>query len=90
MKHSLLTLAGALAIGLLASCNDKQADAVDQPDLPTTPPPPPSAEVIAALEAQPAGKKLLGKTHLLIGDKFVKSDPQAAPDYYLIHYSFST
>lgn len=49
----------------------------------------PSAEVLAALKAQPIGGKLVGNTVMVSGDKFVAADLAKAPDYYIIYYTAS-
>lgn len=82
--------APALAALLLVSCDSETANrAGSEGGPPAQPPDPPTAEVVAALEAQSFGKNLLGKTMVLVGDRFLPADLQSAPEYYLIHYSAS-
>lgn len=45
--------------------------------------------MVTALEAQPFGKKLLGKTKVLVGENYVSADLQSAPEYYLLFFSAS-
>ena len=70
---------------LLASCGEKEAEGT----IPQVPPAPPTPEVVTALEAQPFGKKLLGKTKVLVGENYVSADLQSAPEYYLLFFSAS-
>lgn len=72
---------------LLASC-EKEASVVEG-TIPQVPPAPPTPEVVTALEAQPFGKKLLGKTKVLVGEHYVSADLQSAPEYYLLFFSAS-
>ena len=89
MHRSLITLAsvGFLA---LASCQDQESLGSDTSGSSLAEPPPkPSAAVIAALGKQPFGSKLLGRTHYLVGDRYVGADMQKAPEYYLLNFSGS-
>lgn len=70
---------------LLWSCDQ----AKDQATVPDVLPAAPTAEVLAALEAQPIGGKLLGNTVRLVGDGFEAVDLGKAPEYYLVYYSAS-
>lgn len=87
--RTILPLAAILCGGLLCcSCKAPEAEARSG-DPGGDAPAPPGAEVLAALEGQAVGKKLLGKTMQLVGDQFVEADLRKAPDYYLVHYSAS-
>lgn len=92
MKSKLLPLLGLLTAGLLSSCdrNGEEAGAPENPSPPSKPAPAaPTSEAIEALKAQSVGRKLIGNTHLLVGDRFVKTDLAVAPEYYFLYYSAS-
>ena len=92
-----------LLTALLASCQDSETrtdrtegsapslikEGASPSDSAPPQPAPPSAEVLAALRDQEFGRKLLGKTMFLVGDKLVQADLPHAPEYYLLHYSAS-
>ncbi|MFP6866050.1 MAG: hypothetical protein VCA35_08925 [Roseibacillus sp.] len=80
-----ISVLALLATALLGSCSKKQEEGEGN----SQPPEPPTPEVVAALESQAVGKKLLGNTRILIGGKFVSADLQNAPEFYLVHYSAS-
>ena len=95
MKQTFLPVVSALAV-LLVSCDQQDTNGTTgdgqpapEPTPSTSAPPAPSAEVVAALEAQPLGKKLLGHTLVLSGKKLVKQDLQVAPEFYFVYYSAS-
>ena len=81
----LISVLALLATALLGSCSQKQEEGEGNSLLPK----PPTPEVVAALESQAVGKKLLGNTRVLIGGTFVSADLQNAPEFYLVHYSAS-
>lgn len=87
MTLKLIPALATLVTLSLASCGEKEAT-VDG-TIPQEPPAPPTPEVVAALQAQPFGKKLLGNTSLLVGNKYVAADLQSAPEYYLLFFSAS-
>lgn len=102
MTTSTIALPLALLAALLASCKESATErtqtegspsalqeSAPSPESAPARPAPPSAEVLAALKEQEFGRKLLGKTMFLVGDKFVQADLRDAPDYYLVHYSAS-
>ncbi len=66
-----------------------ETNPVPPPKLPAPPIPAPAPEVVSALQTQAFGKKLLGRTAVLVGDRFVKADLRSAPEFYLIHWSAS-
>jgi hypothetical protein len=57
--------------------------------VPVPAPAPATPEVLAGLEAQPIGKKLLGKTVQLVGDDFQPTNPNVVPEAYFVYYSAS-
>jgi hypothetical protein len=88
MMMKLIPTLALSATALLASCGEKEASEVAG-TIPQVPPAPPTPEVVTALEAQPFGKKLLGKTKVLVGEKYVSADLQSAPEYYFLFFSAS-
>ncbi|MDE0595654.1 MAG: hypothetical protein ABGZ49_04280 [Akkermansiaceae bacterium] len=85
MMIKLIPTLALSATVLLASCGEKEVEGT----IPQVPPAPPTPEVVTALEAQPFGKKLLGKTKVLVGENYVSADLQSAPEYYLLFFSAS-
>ena len=80
MKSHYLSPFFCSAILLLGSCQGPET---------AEPPRAPAPEIIAALKEQPFGSKLLGRTSYLVGRKYIRSDLQKAPRYYIINFSAS-
>ena len=88
MKHRYLI--PVLAAGLLTACDS--SGPAETPEASSGEPAAaegPNAEVRAAIEAQPIGKKLLGNMVKLVGDSFQPADPLVAPEAYFVYFSAS-
>lgn len=90
LTHALLATGGLFVISCQQQeTGDEEQSSQGETPTPSAPAQPPAPEVLAALESQEIGKKLLGKTVYLQGDQFVKANLPFAPEYYLVHWSAS-